>query len=138
VIVADTSGLLSFFNTADPDHHRVVDVLDDEPGPIVMSPFVVAELDYLVATRHGVAAELAVLRELGGAAYLHASFNETDLATATDVIAEYGDHAIGIADASIVVIAARFETPRVLTLDHRHFDVLRTLDGKPFAVLPDR
>jgi hypothetical protein len=90
------------------------------------------------APRHDLAAELAVLRELGGAAYLHASFNETDLATATDVIAEYGDQAIGIADASGVVIAARFETPRVFTLDHRHFDVLRTRDGKPLAVLPDR
>jgi hypothetical protein len=49
------------------------------PGPIrnldpwasavlVVSPYVVAELDYLVASRLGVSAELAVLRELAGGA----------------------------------------------------------------------
>ena len=43
---------------------------------------------------------------------------------------------IGLADASIVVLANRYDTDRVLTLDERHFRALRTLDGKPFTLLP--
>lgn len=43
--------------------------MEEDPGPFVVSPYVTAELDYLVATRRGTAAELAVLGELAGGAY---------------------------------------------------------------------
>ena len=55
-----------------------------------MSPYVVAELAYLVGTRIGVTAELAV----------------------------------------------QYRPNRVLTLDRRHFDVLRTVEGKLFNLIP--
>ncbi len=42
-----------------------------------------------------------------------------------------------MADASIVVLAERFKSNRVLTLDHRHFRVLRTVGGRPFQLLPE-
>src|SRR5919202_4451258 len=64
VIVADTSGLLALFNRRETRHQAVVDVVEDETDPLVVSPYVVAEIDYLVATHHGVPAELAVLEEL--------------------------------------------------------------------------
>jgi hypothetical protein len=35
-----------------------------------------------------------------------------------------------------VVLADRFATRQVLTLDHRRVDVLRSLDGAPFTVVP--
>ena len=41
-----------------------------------------------------------------------------------------------IADASIVVLAERYSTRRILSLDHRHFDVLRPLSGGRFTLLP--
>ncbi len=53
---------------------------------------------------------------------------------AADVVARHLE--LGLADASIVVLAERYETNRVLTLDHRHFRALRTSRGTPFAVLP--
>ena len=43
---------------------------------------------------------------------------------------------IGIADASIVVLAARFETTRLLTLDERRFRAIRPLHAEAFALLP--
>ena len=52
------------------------------------------------------------------------------------MIARYRDQAIGVADASIVVLADRYRTREVLTLDHRHFDVLRPLSGGRFKLLP--
>jgi hypothetical protein len=33
-------------------------------------------------------------------------------------------------------LAARYRTDRLLTLDHRHFRVVRSIAGKPFALLP--
>ena len=55
---------------------------------------------------------------------------------AREVIASYGDHEIGVADASIVVLAERYRTRTIASLAHRHFDVLRSLDGGYFEVLP--
>jgi len=39
-------------------------------------------------------------------------------------------------DASLIVLADRHRTRSVLTLDHRHFRVLRALDGRPIDLLP--
>lgn len=44
-------------------------IIEADPDPFVISAFVVAELDYLVGTRRGVDAELAVLTELAGGAW---------------------------------------------------------------------
>ena len=51
-----------------------------------MSPFVVADLDFLVATRLGVEAEMAVLRELASGAYEISAFEPADLAICAGVV----------------------------------------------------
>ena len=61
-VIVDTSALLAFFDASEPDHEAVSEVLGAADA-LVVSPCVVAELDYLVATRHGVDDELAVLDE---------------------------------------------------------------------------
>ncbi len=136
MILADTSGLLALFNQREPRHDDVRSALSGVPAPIVVSPYVVAELDYLVGRRIGLAAELAVLRELRGPGYELAAMDAALLQTAADVIERYADQQIGITDASIVALAQQYRTDLVLTLDRRHFDVLRTVEGKPFALLP--
>lgn len=136
MIIADTSGLLAWFNAREPRHERVREYLGTTTESLVVSPYVVAELDYLVGTRIGVAAELAVLRELAGSAYELATFGAGDLGPAADIVERYRDSEIGLADASLVVLADRYRTHRVLTLDHRHFRALRALDGQPFELLP--
>ena len=134
-VIVDTSALLAFFDASEPDHEAVSAVLAAADA-LVVSPYVVAELDYLVATRHGVDDELAVLDELAGGAWDLAACDEEGLRRAREVIASYRDQAIGVADASIVVLAERYRTRAIASLDHRHFDVLRGLDGGYFEVLP--
>ncbi len=134
-IVVDTSALLAFFDASEPDHEAVSEVLV-AADVLVVSPYVVAELDYLVATRHGVDDELAVLDELAGGAWDLAAVDEEVFRRARGVIASYRDQQIGVADASIVVLAARYRTRTIASLDHRHFDALLSLDGGYFEVLP--
>ena len=136
MILADTSGLLALFNDREPRHRDVVRALDEAATTLVVSPYVVAELDYLVGTRIGVAAELAVLRELTGPGYELAAVDAALLGAAAEVVEQYADQNVGVTDASIVVLAQRHHSDRVLTLDRRHFDVLRTPDGTSFTVLP--
>ena len=135
-MIADTSGLLSLFNRTEPAHERVTNLAAELPVPLVVSPYVVAELDYLIATREGVDVELAVLNELAGGAYDLPAFDADDVARAAEVIARYREHSIGIADASLVVLADRYRTREILTLDHRHFGVVRPLSGGRFKIVP--
>jgi predicted nucleic acid-binding protein len=136
MLVCDTSGLVAFFDASDARHGEVSAAIDADPGPFIVSPYVLAEVDYLLATRRGVQEELAALDELSGGAWDLPACTEADLQRARGIIDRYRDQDIGLADASLVVMAARYHTDRVLTLDHRHFRVVLTLSGKPFTLLP--
>jgi len=58
------------------------------------------------------------------------------VSAAGDIMRRYSNLAIGLADASIVVLAERHGTRDVLTLDERHFRTLRAAAGKRFRLLP--
>jgi predicted nucleic acid-binding protein len=66
------------------------------------------------------------------------TFDISDLRRAAEVVRRYRDQEIGLIDASLAVLARRYQTDRVLTLDHRHFGVVRTLENAPFELLPVR
>ena len=135
-MIVDTSALLAFFDTDEPDHGAVASVLDAATEALVISPFVIAELDYLVVSRLGTRTELAVLKELAGGAWDLPAFGTDDLIGARAVMERSADQDIGVADASNVVLAARFRTRTIVTLDDGHFDVLRPLNGGRFRILP--
>ena len=136
MIIADTSGLLAFFSESGRHHEAVVSWLERNSPVMVVSPFVIAEIDYLVATRKGVEAELAVIRELAGGAYELPAMNPDDLTMACEVVDRYRNPGIGITDASLVVLADRYRTRTILTLDRKHFGVVRPLDGGHFEIVP--
>jgi predicted nucleic acid-binding protein len=135
-VIVDTSALLAYFDANEPDHDAVADAIEDSDETLVISPYVVAELDYLVATRIGVDAELAILRELSGGAWDLAAFGASELESASSVIKKYRDQNLGVADASIAVLADRYRTRTIATLDRRHFSVLRPIQGGRFTVVP--
>jgi predicted nucleic acid-binding protein len=84
----------------------------------------------------GVDAQLALLDEVAGGAYELVSFLDDDVAAAIAVIERYRDLGVDLADASIVVLAGRLGTERVLSLDERHFRAMTTPDGRAFVLLP--
>jgi predicted nucleic acid-binding protein len=96
---------------------------------------VLAELDYLIASRVGYAARASVLEEVERGAYTLEPMTARDITSAHEVIDRYADLGISLADTSIVVLSRRHRTQDVLTLDERHFRVLRS-DGKHFRLLP--
>jgi predicted nucleic acid-binding protein len=136
LILADTSALFALVDERQEDHARVAALVTREPGPFLLSSFVLAELDYLLATRVSVDAELAFLRSVSEGDYPIESFDETEIGRALELIGRYRDLEIGLTDASLVVLAARVETKRILTLDERHFRAIRPLGGGTFTILP--
>ena len=136
MILIDTSGLLAALGHDVRAYKEARAAYEDDSGPAILSPFVLAELDYMLLTRAGVKAELELLREVAKGVFTLAEFGPRDVAQAATVAEQYQDLRIGLADASIVVLAARYNTTRVLTLDHRHFRAMKPLHAASFTLLP--
>jgi predicted nucleic acid-binding protein len=119
-MIVDTSALLAYFDANEPAHQRVADVIDAATEPLVVSPYVVAELDYLLLTRHGTRAEQLVLDELAGGAWDLADFGPNRLRAAASIVRNY-----------------EMRTDRIVTLDRPHFSALRLPGGGPIRILPD-
>ncbi|MFN8233500.1 MAG: PIN domain-containing protein [Actinomycetota bacterium] len=136
MIIADTSGLLALFNSSEPEHAAVRDHVAEVSERLVVSPYVVAGLDYLVASACRCGCRAGRARGTPAGAYELAKLDAADIERASAVIRRYRDQSIGLADASIVVLAERHRTRQILTLDRRHFDMLRPLSGGRFKLIP--
>ena len=136
MIVLDTGGLYAALDANETLHGRGVAALVAATPPRVLSPFVLAELDYLIATRVGHQAQMALIDEVARGAYQLELFSSEDVGHARRIMERYADLRIGLADASVVVLANRHRTLDLLCTDERHFRVLRGTGGKPFRLLP--
>ena len=136
-LILDTSGLLAAIDADQRLHQATKAALEGATGPLLVSPFVLAELDYLLMAMVGMEAELALLDEVAQDAYKLESFSASDVAEARTIVEQYADFGdIGLADASNVVLARRHDTLDLLTLDERHFRTLRGPRDLPFRLLP--
>lgn len=135
MILLDTSGLLALYDRDDQHHTDVARVLA-RPDRRLLSPFVLAELDYLVSKLGGQAAELLVLDDVARGAYELAPFGSEDVAAARTWLDRYAALELGLADASLLVLATRTGCRDLLTLDQRHFRAVTAPDGRPFRLLP--
>lgn len=136
MIIADTSGLLAAMDPDELHHDTCREVVEGADTSLVLSPLVLAELDYLVAKKLGQDAELAMLDDVAAGAYSLAVLEAGDVAAIRRIVERHGDLGFGAADASVVHLAQRHRTQDILTLDERHFRAVRTNAGKAFRLLP--
>ena len=136
MIVLDTGGLYAALDANEALHGRAVAALVAATPPRLVSPFVLAELDYLIAGRVGHRAQMALIDEVARGAYQLELFSSEDVGHARRIMERYADLRIGLADASVVVLANRHRTLELLCTDERHFRALRGTGGKPFRLLP--
>lgn len=135
-MLVDTSGLLAAIDESQRYHRECAAALRKSEAPLFLSPFVLAELDYLLARHIGHHAQSALLEEVARGAYQLEPFDAADVGRAREMVERYADLEIGLADASIVVLAERHGVAEVLTLDQRHFRSLRIEKRKRFKLLP--
>lgn len=130
-IVVDTSAILALFDEAYAEHEAIARLVMSHTGPLVVSPFIVAEADYLLCSRLGAQAARRFAADVVAEAYELAEWTSADHADALDVIGGFANPKdyVGVADASNVVLADRYRTTALLTLDQRHFRALRPLWG---------
>jgi predicted nucleic acid-binding protein len=136
LILVDTSGILAALFPDQNRHRECAQALLSATPPRIISPFVLAEADYLIQKFGGVDTEILFLAEIGRRAYELATFDEEDVEDARQIVNKYRTLKIGLADASIAVLSRRYGTLDVLTLDERHFRAIRPAPRKNFRILP--
>jgi uncharacterized protein len=133
--VVDTGPLYATLDLDDDDHAASVEALNREGLRLVIPILVVAEVSYLAGTRLGGDVEaqfIAGLAELDVDAPPPAEW-----ARIAELIQRYADFPLGAADASVVALAERMQTPYVITLDRRHFHAVRPRHCAALELLPD-
>jgi uncharacterized protein len=135
--VVDAAPLVALADRNDRLHAAVARVLRDEPGRLIVPAPVTAEVDHLLGTRVGTAAQLAFLEDLAGGRFEVCCLELADHRVVRELEERYATLQPGLADLSIVVAAAQAGTTRVITFDERHFRAIRPLEGADaFTLLP--
>ena len=136
MLLLDAGALYAQADRNDRHHQAVIELLQTEPGPVMTSQIITAEADYLILRRLGVDVELTFLEDLAAGTFITECLTRDELAVALGVARRYRDLQLGIADASLVVLAQRFQTRTLVTLNERDFRAISPLQGGSFRLLP--
>lgn len=134
-LVIDAAPLVALGDESEPRRDEILELLRERRELFIPSP-VTAEIDYLLQRRLGARARRAFLEDLTERRYETPALDSRDYADALELDHRYADLELGLADLSIIVLARKLNTRRILTFDERHFRAVRPLQGGSFELLP--
>jgi predicted nucleic acid-binding protein len=102
---------------------------------IVPAP-VLVEFDYMASRELGGGAVRMMLEEVQRGAYEIADLTLADYRRVREILATYADLRVGFVDAAVLAIVERLREPKLATLDHRHFAVMRLRHVDALELLP--
>lgn len=135
-LILDAAPLVASADAREPQLEALLRIRDEEDGPLVLPTPVAAEVDYLLGVRFGEAARRAFLSDLAANRYEVACLEAGDYRAVADLDGRYADLSLGLADCSIVVLAERYRTLRLLSFNERHFRAVAPLQGGSFTLMP--
>jgi predicted nucleic acid-binding protein len=135
-LILDTGPLLAALDRADPDHEGCAALLLKAHEDLLVPALVLAELDYWCHERLTGDVWLAFLEDLLDGAYRAEAPTNGDLRRCLELQRQYADLRLGVVDASVVALAERLAEPKIATLDHRHFGVVRPSHVDALRLLP--
>ncbi|MDL2335255.1 MAG: PIN domain-containing protein [Chloroflexota bacterium] len=135
-LIVDAGALYAQADADEPRHAAVAEVLRTERGDIITTELAVAEADYLILDRLGVEVELAFLEDLATGTFGVECLSRDEIGLARSIADRHRALRIGLADASLVVLADRYRTNRILSFDERAFRAIAPLAGGAFSILP--
>jgi len=135
VILADASAIFALLDRAD-ERHEITRAWYEQTHPALATvPLVLAEVDFLAASRGGLGMREAFRRDVIAGAY-RISWWDDAAVQAAEIAQQYADLGVSLADASLVALAARLQTIEIATFDERHFRAIRPLWGGDAFRLP--
>ncbi|MCS7179600.1 MAG: PIN domain-containing protein [Anaerolineae bacterium] len=136
VALTDTSFLFALADSSDRHHPRALAVARSFREPLVLPCPVLPEICYLLDSRLGHKAMQQFVRELIRNTVPLEPLQPHDLPRVLELLEHYEDMGLDFTDAAIVAIAERLKATMILTLDYRHFTVIRPSHCDRFRILP--
>ncbi len=135
-LILDATTLVAMADAKEPRLEALLKVRQSEKGSLILPAPVAAEVDYLLGKRFGHRARRAFLGDLAALRYDVACLEPDDYTSVATLDARYADLNLGLADCSIILLAARYKTRRLLSFDEQHFRAVAPLQGGAFELLP--
>jgi predicted nucleic acid-binding protein len=135
-LVGDSGAIYALYDKRDRHHAAVSRCIDREEEAIIVLMAILAEIDYLLRERLGHRAALRFLEGVSIGGIMLEPLTSADVARCRARLELYADLRLGLADAAVISTAERLGVHRILTVGERHFRVIRSINGKPFTLLP--
>jgi uncharacterized protein len=135
MIITDTGFFFALANTGDRYHSAAISALEAINEPLMTTYPVITETCYLLLSTGGNFAQCSFLRNLAAGAAQIFHLQETHLIRMIELLENYADLPMDMADASLVILAEHLGHGRILTSDRRDFNVYRWQNNRLFENL---
>jgi uncharacterized protein len=122
-VIADTGAIIALLDEDDKHHASVVEVA--QSFDLLIPVTVIPEVDYLVTKYLGEAVVRSFLEAMTEGEFIYLPIEIDEIRRTTEIMARYSDIPIGFVDASLVALAESHNIHKILTLDRRHFNIIR-------------
>jgi uncharacterized protein len=133
-LIVDTGPLVALLDATDPDHERCATLLGDTNEPRIVPVCVLVEVESLL--RPWPQALAALLADFDAGAFELLDLPTRWLLRSGELIERYRDLPLGLVDATVIAAAEMLRETKVVTLDHRHFTVVRPSHTAALELLP--
>jgi predicted nucleic acid-binding protein len=135
-LILDTGPLYASLDRSDADHRACRELIETASEPLVVPAPVLVEVDYWVHQRLHPGVFVALLDDIAAGAYRVEDLTVADFRRVRDLCDRYADADIGYVDAAVMAIVERLDEPKLATLDHRHFGMVRPRHRDAIRLLP--
>ena len=134
-LIIDSGVLYAALDVRDRRHSACTRLLADAREPRVIPAPTLAEVDWLCA-RSPAGRFVAVLDQIDTGALLVEDLLPEDYRRVASLLSTYADLRVGFVDAAVLAVTERLREPKLATLDHRHFSVMRPRHVDTLELLP--
>lgn len=134
-VITDTGFVVALLNRSDT-MHSIVTTVYAQHQKIFIPQTVLAEVAYLVGRNAGVATIVAFLKGLSASRFELVALTNRDIMRVAEILEEYADSRIDFVDATVMAVAERCGSTKILTLDQRDFRLYRPRHCESFEILP--
>ena len=120
-LLLDTGIVYAYYDRSDSWHRRARDVVEREPGGLVLPAPVIPEVDHLLGHRLGARSRLTFYDGIVEGYYLVADLPTEAYGRIADLNRRFDDLQLGFVDAAVVALAESLGVARIATTDRRHF-----------------
>jgi predicted nucleic acid-binding protein len=135
-LVLDTGVLVAAIEPHDEHHAGCAQLLQGAGEARVVPAPVLVELEHLLRTASDVAAFAVFLDDCARGAFTIEALLPEDYVRIGELLNAYTDLRLGFVDAAVLAVTERLREPKLATLDHRHFTVVRPRHIDALALLP--